>query len=117
MQNRHDSQPRFRPKVGILVGFVAGATAGRGVVGDVSSDGVFIQTRVLPPPGTRIHVTLREPGNRPIDVEGEVHWSVERAVQAGDNATGFGVALRRYPAEYLVLVERIAKTYVEGDKD
>ena len=118
MKNRKDPQPRFRPKAGVLVTFVGGSIAGRGVVGDMSRDGVFIQTSVLAPPGTRIHITLRAPGVREIEAEGEVRWNVARLPQDGEIASGIGVALRRYPSEYLALVERIAaESNAGGDTD
>ena len=58
--------------------FLAGSAGGRGVVGDLSRGGFFVWTPVLAPPGTRVHITLREPGNREIDVRGEVRWNVGR---------------------------------------
>ena len=110
-------QPRIRPKVGILAAFVAGSVGGRGVVGDLSRGGFFIWTPVLAPPGTRIHITLREPGNREIDVRGEVRWNVGRFVQGPGDASGFGVMLRSYSIQYGTLVTRIAAEYAESHKD
>ncbi len=111
-----ENQPRFRPSSFIQVVFVTGSTAGRGVAENVSREGLFIRTPLLPQPGERIRVTLRTAGRPEIDVQGEVRWN-SKNVPAEDTASGFGVAISQCDFDYAALVGRVAGEHYATSED
>jgi hypothetical protein len=56
---------------------------------DASADGLQIRTSIPPPPGTKLRVSIDEPGHGRVVVEAEVVWA--RAGAAGRGGMGLRI--------------------------
>ncbi len=84
--------------------FQAGSSLGAGVVIDVSTDGLFIQSALLLQAGERIEVALQTPDGE-IRVEGLVRWNAyANGCAPTDSDSGFGIRLSRYGTDYSAFV-------------
>ena len=93
---------RIPPAEDIRAEFSAGAAHGYGRLLDISAEGLFVRSALLPPRGP-VHVVLRTPTGREIRVAGEVRWNT-----AGKRfrASGFGVRLSGTGRDYNPLLAR-----------
>jgi hypothetical protein len=97
-----EARTRIPPAEDIRAEFSAGAARGYGRLLDISADGLFVRSALLPPRGP-VHMVLRTPTGREIRVAGEVRWNT-----AGKRfrASGFGVRLSGVGREYKLLLTR-----------
>ncbi len=112
---REPSQTRFPPSGVISATFAVGTIAGQGRVENLSRDGLFLRTPVLPKEGEPIRITLRPPTGASIDVRGEVCWNSVSLAEA--TPPGFGVALFDYGSDYSALIGRVIRERDEGAED
>jgi hypothetical protein len=93
-------QPRVRLVQLVRAEFVTETSRGDGRVQDLSSDGFFVRSPLLPPDGVRVAVVLVSPSGRKIAVEGTVRWNTASLTDRGERS-GFGVRLTRFGDDYL----------------
>jgi uncharacterized protein (TIGR02266 family) len=89
----------------IPVQFQSGTRRGTGHVKNLTQEGMFIRSHILPETGDNIHVTFTTPEGRKIEIEGVVRWTTEQMDQACP--LGFGIRLVRVDEEYLRFFEKI----------
>jgi PilZ domain len=102
MRLRVEASTRIPPAEDIRAEFSAGAAHGFGRLLDISADGLFVRSALLPPRGP-VYMVLRTPTGREIRVAGEVRWNT-----AGKRfrASGFGVRLTGPGRDYNALLTR-----------
>ena len=93
--------PRTSVEVRIEAEFFCGQSSGRGFVEDMSEDGFFVRSSLLPAEGSDAIVTLKLERRR-IAVKGTVAWN---SAGGSGKRVGFGVALVDPPPLYLQLVD------------
>jgi hypothetical protein len=93
---------RIPPAEDIRAEFSAGPAHGYGRLLDISAEGLFVRSALLPPRGP-VYMVLRTPTGREIRVSGEVRWNT-----AGKRfrASGFGVRLVGPGRDYTALLTR-----------
>jgi hypothetical protein len=94
-------KPRIQPAEEIRAEFVAGTARGSGTLLDLSADGLFVRTPLLPRSGPVAMVLFTPRGNE-VRVAGLVRWNTART---SFRATGFGVRLTASGADYSALLE------------
>lgn len=97
-----DTSTRIPPAEDIRAEFSAGAAHGYGRLLDISADGLFIRSALLPGKGP-VQMVLRTPTGREIRVAGEVRWNT---TGRRFRASGFGVRLTGAGRDYNVLLTR-----------
>ena len=109
------SQPRFPPRTAIAATFAVGTALGQGWVENLSRDGLFLRTPVLPKGGEAIRLALQPPTGPSIEVRGRVRW--KSTILAEARPTGFGVALFDYGSDYSALLGRVIRERDETTAD
>jgi hypothetical protein len=89
MERRRADRSRQRLSCELLIG----DRCHPGIVLDLSSTGLFVQTSVSPPPGERIRVKLRPPGGAEVELEASVARRYAVPVRLVSAARG-GIGLR-----------------------
>jgi hypothetical protein len=93
--------PRIRPAEDIRAEFVAGTARGSGTLLDLSADGLFVRTPLLPRRGP-VTMVLVTPQGHEVRVAGLVRWNTART---NFRATGFGVRLTASGSDYSALLD------------
>ncbi len=75
---------------------------GKGLVGNLSRDGLFFRGPMLPKEGEHVVIKFKTANAREIKVEGTVRWTTHAHA---DDKSAFGVALSSYGDDYLVVVK------------
>ena len=99
-------EPRYRLRAFVDVTYVAGNSRGEGRVEDVSRNGFFIRSTMLPADGSQIEAILKTNGGTLIAVEGRVCWNTA-SVPSKLTQSGFGVYVSNHGAEYVGFVEGV----------
>jgi hypothetical protein len=79
--------------------FVCDQARGEGRVHDISREGFFIRSPMLPRDGAAIAVMLEPPSGRKIAVRGIVRWNTA-ALRDRSETSGFGVKLQSFDDDY-----------------
>jgi hypothetical protein len=90
----------------IPVRFQAESLRGEGHIKNLTQEGIFVRSDVLPEAGESISVRFDAPQGRKIEIEGVVRWTTAQFPDR-DVRTGFGVRLHRVDEEYLRFFESI----------
>jgi hypothetical protein len=75
-----------------------------GVTSDLSASGLFVQSDLLEPVGTRVRVRVLVKDGEPIAMEGSIAWVAEEPPKG----PGMGIALSRTDRAYHQLLRAIA---------
>ncbi len=97
-----------RAEVSLPAIYFLGGARGEGVVGNLSSNGLFLQGSLLPKEGEHVVIKFTAPDGREITVEGTTRWTRWATHAHADDKSapsGFGVELSSYGNDYLVVVE------------
>ncbi len=84
--------------------FISDNSRGEGWVQEVSPEGLFLRSPMLPPDGTVVKVLIGCPSGRKIAVEGVVRWNTAPMPERG-HSSGFGVRLTKFGDEYQAFVD------------
>jgi hypothetical protein len=95
---------RIRLVQPIEVDFFAESFRGEGRVQNVSREGLFVRTPLLPPDGIRVTVVFEPESRRKIAVDGIVRWNTA-PLRGPSTASGFGVRLTRFSDDYIRFVD------------
>jgi PilZ domain-containing protein len=91
----------------IPAAFEAGKLRGKGHIKNVSKEGLFVRTSVLPPVGDDVRVLFHDRNGSKIEVRGLVRWTTDQ-LPAGEKAKpGFGVFIARGNAVFDEFFEQI----------
>ncbi len=85
-----------------------GPAQGQGNVQNLSADGLYLRTPMLPKEGERVVITFTTPNERKVEVEGVIQWVTVTEDTTGHS--GFGVSLSSFGDDYLVVVEDFLKS-------
>lgn len=98
--------------------FVCEQARGEGRVQDISREGFFIRSPMLPRDGAPIAVTLEAPSGRKIAVRGVVRWNTA-ALRERSQTSGFGIQLQSFDSDYGHFVDGAlaAGVSLQGDED
>ena len=91
----------------IPVRFLAGTLRAQGHVKNLSQEGLFIRSHVLPRPGDEVVVAFTSPQGLKIEIAGFVRWTTEQFPSAKTVPPGFGVRLHRVDDTFLRFFEEI----------
>src|SRR5262245_3941883 len=79
----------------IPAAFEAGRMRGKGHIKNVSKEGLFLRTNVLPPVGEDVRVIFHDRNGSKIEVRGTVRWTTAQLPKDEKAKPGFGVHIPR----------------------
>jgi len=79
----------------IPASFEAGQVRGKGHIKNVSKEGLFVRTSVLPPVGEDVRVIFPDRTGSKIEVHGTVRWTTQQLAKEQKAKPGFGVHIPR----------------------
>ena len=91
--------------------FQSGKIRGCGLVRNLSKEGLFIRSELLPEPGAPIALTLETVSGDKIDLNGTVRWTTAQVPEPQeDMKSGFGVRIEVTGGAYRDLFEALLLT-------
>lgn len=84
----------------IPAAFEAGSLRGKGHIKNVSKEGLFVRSSVLPPVGNDVRVIFPARNGSKIEVHGSVRWTTDQLPAAAKAKPGFGVFIPRGNEEF-----------------
>jgi hypothetical protein len=90
----------------IRAAFEAGELRGVGHVKNISKEGLFLRSDILPPPGSEIRILFHDRRGDKIEVHGCVRWTTAQLGTPGARP-GFGVHLPRTDEAFRAFYEEI----------
>jgi hypothetical protein len=91
----------------IPAAFESGALRGKGHVKNVSKEGLFVRSSVLPPVGSDVRVIFPARNGSKIQVLGTVRWTTDQLPAAEKAKPGFGVYIARGNDDFDEFFEQI----------
>ena len=91
----------------IPAAFEAGSLRGKGHVKNVSKEGLFVRSSVLPPVGNDVRVIFHDRNGSKIQVHGTVRWTTDQLPTSAKAKPGFGVYIPRGNEEFDEFFEQI----------
>jgi hypothetical protein len=91
----------------IPAAFEAGSLRGKGHVKNVSKEGLFLRSSVLPPVGCDVRVIFHDRNGSKIQVLGTVRWTTDQLPASEKAKPGFGVYIPRGNGEFDEFFEQI----------
>ena len=79
----------------IPAAFEAGQLRGKGHIKNVSKEGLFLRTSMLPSVGDDVRVIFHDRTGSKIEVRGTVRWTTQQLPKADKAKPGFGVHIPR----------------------
>ena len=79
----------------IPAAFESGRLRGKGHIKNVSKEGLFLRTSVLPPVGDDVRVIFHDRKGSKIEVHGLVRWTTDQLPLGSKAKPGFGVFIAR----------------------
>src|SRR5262249_7879952 len=79
----------------IPASFEAGSMRGKGHIKNVSKEGLFVRSSVLPPVGVDVRIVFPDRNGTKIEVRGLVRWSTDQLPPSAKAKPGFGVFIPR----------------------
>lgn len=108
MDQRHEDLSRAKEiETRIRARFEAPSVHARGYIKNVSRDGLFIRTDMLPATGDPVSITFVDQWDHKIEVYGTVGWTNTRLNPRVGTEPGFGVQLDRPGPEFLEFFEQL----------
>ena len=105
-----------RVSAGVPASFRARRLAGEGHILNVSEEGVFIRSRLLPRPDDDVRILFCFSG-KTIEVRGTVRWTTDRRTDSERIAPGFGVLLDRPGRDFLEFFQVVLAESSEKEAD
>ena len=99
-------EPRFKLATPLTVTYVSGNSRGEGRIEDISLQGFFVQTPMLPPDGSNVTALINTTSGQLLSVEGTVRWNTQ-SISGPTFRSGFGVRVTRSGAEYTGFVQGV----------
>ena len=99
-------EPRFRLATPLTVTFVSGNSRGEGRGEDVSRQGFFVHTPMLPSEGAHVTALITTSSGQLLSVEGMVRWNTT-SISGPTLRSGFGVSVTRCGAEYTGFIQGV----------
>ncbi len=90
----------------IPIRFEAGGLRGQGHIKNLTKEGLYVRSHLLPEPGTRIHIEIVGHDGSKVDVPGVVRWTTGQLHNAR-GAPGFGVMIEQRTPEFLGFFESL----------
>ena len=91
----------------IPAAFESGKLRGKGHVKNVSKEGLFVRTKVLPPAGAPVRIVFHDRHGSKIEVRGTVRWTTAQLPPEEKAAPGFGVYIPTGNDEFYEFFEQI----------
>jgi len=91
----------------IPAAFEAGKQRGKGHIKNVSKEGLFVRTNILPPAGTAVRIVFHDRHGSKIEVRGTVCWTTDQLPPEEKAKPGFGVYIPRGNDEFEEFFEQI----------
>lgn len=90
----------------VPIRFEAGGLRGQGHIKNMTKEGLFIRSHLLPEPETRVRIEISTKDGSKVEVDGQVRWTT---AQLGDVSAppGFGVMITARTPEFLELFESL----------
>ena len=87
--------------------------SGKGYIRNVSRDGMFLRTDVLPAPGEPVSVTFVDLRGHKVEVDGTVRWNTGQLDPAEHAKPGFGMRIEHARSDYLAFYEQLLTGFDE----
>ena len=87
--------------------FQAGEVRGQGYLKNVSKQGMFLRTSVLPLVGSEVRVFLRDRHGADVEIVGKVRWTTGQLPASARAQPGFGISIERDDQAFIELFEQI----------
>jgi uncharacterized protein (TIGR02266 family) len=84
----------------IPVRFATNSVRASGHIKNLSKEGVFIRSNVLPMPGDTVTISFETPDGRKVETEGSVRWTTAQMADHEAAQPGFGVQFHRTGTDY-----------------
>ncbi len=91
----------------IPAAFEAGKLRGKGHIKNISKEGLFVRTSVLPSAGTPVRIVFHDRHGSKVEVHGTVRWSTAQLPPAEKAKPGFGVYIEPGNEEFSEFFEHI----------
>ncbi len=91
----------------IPAAFEAGKLRGKGHIKNISKEGLFLRTSVLPAAGTAVRVVFHDRHGSKVEVRGTVRWTTEQLPPQEQAKPGFGVYIEPRNDEFNEFFEHI----------
>jgi Tfp pilus assembly protein PilZ len=91
----------------IPAAFEAGKLRGKGYIKNISKEGLFVRTNILPPAGTQVRIVFHDRHGSKIEVRGTVRWTTDQLPPEEKATPGFGVYIPRGNDEFQEFFEQI----------
>ncbi len=91
-------------------------SSGKGYVRNVSPEGMFLRTDVLPAPGEPVRVIFVDSQGRTVAALGSVSWNTGELDPAKDAKPGFGMRIEHVSGEYLAFYEDLRASFDPPDE-
>ena len=79
--------------------FTSGSLHGDGYIKNLSKEGVFVRTDLLPEPGEAVQVLIKSPTGEKVEITGTVRWTTEQ-FPGRDPQPGFGMYIEPMTDSY-----------------
>ncbi len=97
----HPERRRLRRVVKrIPVWFVCGTLQGDGHVRNLSKEGLFLCTEVMPEAGDMVQVLIKRENGTKVELIGSVRWTTEAVPERSEGYPGFGIRLEPVTDDY-----------------
>ncbi len=90
----------------IPIRFEAGGLRGQGHIKNLTKEGLYIRSHLLPEPGTRIRIEIVGQDGSKVEIPAVVRWTTAQ-LREGGGAPGFGVMIEQRTPEFLGLFESL----------
>jgi hypothetical protein len=91
----------------IRAAFEAGKLRGVGHVKNVSKEGLFLRSEILPQPGSEIRILFHDRSGNKIELHGTVRWTTAQLGQDADARPGFGIQFSKIDDVFRSFYEEI----------
>ena len=100
---------RYRPGDRLRSHFQIGEARGEGHISDLSSEGLFVHSPLLPEDGAIASIAFQTPEGHEITVQGRVRWSTRDTGAITGFRSGFGVRLSRFGTDYSAFLNALRR--------
>ena len=90
----------------IPIRFAAGGLRGQGHIKNLTKEGLYVRSHLLPEPGTRIQIEIVSRDGSKVEISGVVRWTTGQLHDAS-GTPGFGVMLEQPTPEFLGFFESL----------
>ena len=88
----------------IPIRFEAGGLRGQGHIKNLTKEGLYVRSHLLPEPGTRIHIEIVSHDGSKVEIPAVVRWTTAQLREA-TGTPGFGVMIDQPTPEFLDFFE------------